>query len=381
MSGSTGASLAEAARRYREGDLEGAAACYRAEAATPADSPGRYAALLGLTRVWVELGRFEAAATACREAIACAPERPGPHGVLALALVSAGRLEEAATAAAAALERAPRDVLLLNLSASIALRRGHPGLAGAWSRAALARDPHDQRALADLAFASSASGGAEPLLDLERLLRVTRIATPDGFGSVDAFQRALTAAIVARVELKAPDADAPLVGGRRLPDLFALDPCWTQPLLAAFRSAVDGYIEGLAVDTAHPVRTGRPARLEFVGWVNVMADRDFERPHIHEGGWLSGVYYVETPPTSAAAKDPLGAEEPPGGALLLGGHHCEGPLRGALTKFVPCAGEIVLFPSYVCHRTVPFTGPGRRISIAFDVLRHPGARRVAGRPA
>jgi hypothetical protein len=29
---------------------------------------------------------------------------------------------------------------------------------------------------------------------------------------------------------------------------------------------------------------------------------------------------------------------------------------------------MVLFPSYFFHRTIPFSAPGTRISIAFDVL-------------
>ena len=30
---------------------------------------------------------------------------------------------------------------------------------------------------------------------------------------------------------------------------------------------------------------------------------------------------------------------------------------------------MLLFPSYMFHRTLPFTGAGERISVAFDVLR------------
>ena len=30
---------------------------------------------------------------------------------------------------------------------------------------------------------------------------------------------------------------------------------------------------------------------------------------------------------------------------------------------------MLLFPSYMFHRTLPFAGTGERISVAFDVLR------------
>ena len=37
----------------------------------------------------------------------------------------------------------------------------------------------------------------------------------------------------------------------------------------------------------------------------------------------------------------------------------------------PTEGLLVLFPSYLFHRTIPFSGDGTRISIAFDVIPSP----------
>jgi hypothetical protein len=34
----------------------------------------------------------------------------------------------------------------------------------------------------------------------------------------------------------------------------------------------------------------------------------------------------------------------------------------------PVAGELVLFPSYIWHGTVPFHGTDSRLTIAFDVV-------------
>jgi hypothetical protein len=34
----------------------------------------------------------------------------------------------------------------------------------------------------------------------------------------------------------------------------------------------------------------------------------------------------------------------------------------------PVAGELVLFPSYIWHGTVPFHGPDTRLTLAFDVV-------------
>jgi hypothetical protein len=363
---------------HRAGELEQAAACYRAAVARSTSPSERYAALLGVTRVSVDLGRYEAAADSCREAIECAPWHAGPHAVLAHALGSAGRLDEAAAAAAAALERAPHDRLVLNLSASLALRRGLPRAAMGWSRRALVLDPHDQRALSDLAFAAESLEAsldesreestsdplvAASLLDFPRLVRVADMPTPTAHPSIDAFNRGLAAAIVDAASLRAPAAGLPLVGGRRLPDTFGLAAAWVDPLREMLRTAVDGYLQNLSIAASHPVLTGRPPRTRYVSWANVMSSGDYERVHIHEGGWLSGTYYVEMPPSTDACADA------PGGALLLGGHHCETASRRPLLRIEPRPGQIILFPSYVSHRTEPFSGPGRRISVAFDVRR------------
>jgi hypothetical protein len=327
----------------------------------------RYAELLRLTRSWVEQGRLDAAAACCREAIECAPGRAGPHGVLANALALTGRLDEAAAAAAAALERAPRDPLMLHLSASIALQRSLPDAAIAWSRRALELDPHDQRALADLAFAMDCTGAdrdaapaAGPLLDLGRLVRVSDIDVPSD---------QIAASLLGAAALAPTSGAAPLAGGRRLNDLFSLTAPWVVPLRDALRAAVEGYVADLAVSGSHPVMTGRPAQRELTAWANVMSSGDHERPHIHEGAWLSGVYYVEMPAVTGQRSD-AGC-----GALLLGGHCSVPECERGLLRIEPRPGRIVLFPSYLCHRTEPFTGPGLRISIAFDVPRHPGARR------
>jgi len=45
-------------------------------------------------------------------------------------------------------------------------------------------------------------------------------------------------------------------------------------------------------------------------------------------------------------------------------HRVEPEIRA----YQPHDGLLVLFPSYFYHHTIPFTGSGRRISMAFDVL-------------
>jgi hypothetical protein len=38
-----------------------------------------------------------------------------------------------------------------------------------------------------------------------------------------------------------------------------------------------------------------------------------------------------------------------------------------LQRVCPQAGTLLLFPSYLFHRTLPYAGSGERISISFDL--------------
>jgi len=94
-------------------------------------------------------------------------------------------------------------------------------------------------------------------------------------------------------------------------------------------------------------------------WGTVLAPGGHQLPHLHPLAWLSGVYYVAVPPG-------LGDD----GALEFG----EPPTQFAL-KIEPerrrvsaRPGQLVLFPSWFWHRTLPFAQAGERISIAFDVM-------------
>ena len=43
------------------------------------------------------------------------------------------------------------------------------------------------------------------------------------------------------------------------------------------------------------------------------------------------------------------------------------PPDAALRHLCPKVGTLLLFPSYLFHRTLPYAGSGERISISFDL--------------
>jgi uncharacterized protein (TIGR02466 family) len=131
----------------------------------------------------------------------------------------------------------------------------------------------------------------------------------------------------------------------------------------SLRAATVAYSRTVADLSEHPFAAGRPRAAFFNVWCVVMERGGHQIPHIHPSAWLSGVYYPEVP-------DVIRDGDGPEGCLEFGG--AERPFPSKLSPRVvrvrPAEGLLVLFPSYFYHRTVPFDGAGRRVSVAFDLV-------------
>ena len=126
--------------------------------------------------------------------------------------------------------------------------------------------------------------------------------------------------------------------------------------------AVERYVERGPPASAHPFLASVPESVVVTAWAVVLERGGFQIPHVHPAGWLSGVYYVRVPAPPPGRPHEgwieFGQPDP-----ALGGE-ADPPTR----LLDPEVGSMVLFPSYVYHRTLPFDTPGPRISIAFDVM-------------
>lgn len=107
-----------------------------------------------------------------------------------------------------------------------------------------------------------------------------------------------------------------------------------------------------------------PETLEFTSsWYVKMQQGGHLSPHIHEIGWISGAVYLTMPANN-------GDE----GAFEYGTHGDGYPIQPSKTtadfptaNTLPKVGDIVLFPSSLFHRTIPFAADEQRICIAFDL--------------
>jgi hypothetical protein len=115
---------------------------------------------------------------------------------------------------------------------------------------------------------------------------------------------------------------------------------------------------------AHPWVAHAPAKWRVNAWGVVLESAGHQLAHVHPEAWMSGCYYVALPDSG------MGPEHGEDGWIEFGRpsgqlfHRAAAPVRAVQ----PLPGRLVLFPSYTFHRTIPFTGSGRRICIAFDVF-------------
>lgn len=104
-----------------------------------------------------------------------------------------------------------------------------------------------------------------------------------------------------------------------------------------------------------------PTELEFTSsWYVKMQQGGHLNGHIHEIGWISGAVYLAIPET----------ENEEEGAFEYGTHGDDYPQKhqNFPTKYIkPSVGDIVLFPSSLFHRTIPFNTNQERICVAFDL--------------
>ncbi|MEZ5648878.1 MAG: putative 2OG-Fe(II) oxygenase, partial [Alphaproteobacteria bacterium] len=130
------------------------------------------------------------------------------------------------------------------------------------------------------------------------------------------------------------------------------------------RREVDWYISELSKDVYPDFRKLIPHQYHINLWAVVIEKTGYQIPHLHSSGWLSGVFYLQIP-SSIRFDDNTQA-----GWIEFGKPGYDLPYQGdyPLLKIFPEAGKLILFPSYVFHRTIPTIGQDRRISVAFDIV-------------
>ncbi len=133
-----------------------------------------------------------------------------------------------------------------------------------------------------------------------------------------------------------------------------------QKLAALIRAKVKAYQQHFAGSDDEIIRLF-PKQLEFASsWYLRMKQGGYLTSHIHEEGWISGCVYLQLPDKQSGHE----------GSFEYGTDGDDYPRLhdGFPSQIVDQAvGDLVLFPSSLFHRTLPFYSDQERVCVAFDI--------------
>jgi len=288
------------------------------------------------------------------------PDQPGVTVQAAQLATSLGRGEEALAFATRAMQRAPLDlgVQLTMAEALLAAGRAEDAerLAGdirrKWSTSqhAIALQATAWRMLGDKRY--------RELYDYGSLVKATMLDTPSGWASLEAYVADVAAALSALHAFREHPFNQSLRHGSQAVDILQQE----HPALRALPQALDGPIRRRLQELGtgdDPVRARNRGTYAFQGmWSVKLRSGGYHVDHVHPQGWLSSACYVET-------VQPKGRE----GWIRFGQPGVKTQPSLDAEHFVePKPGMLVLFPSYMWHGTVPFSGEQSRLTFAFDLV-------------
>ena len=273
-----------------------------------------------------------------------------------------GKADESCDIYTRALKLSPGHYEALTGFAQAAIVAGRLADAQTVLQAALNQTPNNQFLLALVATVMRQSGGPyQRLYDYSRFVRAYDIVPPKGYETVQDFNRALKEKLnELHVYKHAPINQSLRQGTQTELDLSLID----DSILSGFFDAVDApirdYVKSIGFDAAHPLRRRNRGNYRVQGaWSVRLQETGHHVNHVHPMGWLSSAYYVDLPKQMS--------ETSKQGWIKFGEPNLDVD-QPAEHYVQPKAGRLVLFPSYMWHGTVPFTGPDTRLTLPFDVV-------------
>ena len=272
-------------------------------------------------------------------------------GYLAEALYCLERPDEALDAALRRLATSPADFSAIKVAARLLLARGEPDRL--WN---LCLDLRARGAWGS--WFSTVMVTAAAILGIDDELR-TLVDRPRWFSTrrlsgADTLNPGLAAELLA---LSSTGAEM------RVEGLEAIGGPATQRLLAQIRNAVEVYVAERETFANDPMIVRGPKDVSLHAWLITTHDEKHHNWHIHQAGWISGVYYVTVPAVQSGGDDRPGTIEFGPYPFVDG----ESGLAEHCWRVAPQPGLLILFPSYFAHRSRPTHVSDLRICVPFDV--------------
>ena len=301
-----------------------------------------------------------------RTALGAIPERADANAMLGRLLAKRGNFEESFLHFAAALKKEPGAGIYRNEFGYALMQGREYSQALAQFEAAQRLNGADQMALAGLCLAYRALGDSRygELFDFEKFVRVYPLTVPPGFPDIRAFNAALGEELLKLHTTTAEPLDQTLRQGTQTPGLlFARKGKMIEQVREQIAAAVADYIAAMESNPNHPLLSRKESAWSFThSWSCKLRSSGYHTNHVHPMGWISSAYYVSLP-------DELNDVSRRQGWLKFGESHLDLGSDGGPERYVkPEVGQLVLFPSYFWHGTVPFESRDNRLTIAFDVV-------------
>ena len=317
-------------------------------------APGAAAAHVFLGNVLSELGRAEDAVGSYRRAIAIDPSNADANVGLGHLLVSQGHYEEALTCFRTAAARAEELACLLHLGRHTDffadLERHEADLATDLECASLS------------AYAAYHLGRPDPHIYCPNPLDHVRITDRyTDSGTQGEFLRELIREASQLNAVWEPGGLATTRGFQTNSELFLSHSSALTRLKGDLVEELGRYFSEFG-QTGITLVKKWPTTTRLQGWFVRLVTGGHQHFHNHPYGWMSGCLYLQMPKLAPAGE----------GAIEFGLN------RGNYPKLSdkppptllhnPKPGQVVLFPSSLFHRTIPFHSDEERLCIAFDLL-------------
>lgn len=207
------------------------------------------------------------------------------------------------------------------------------------------------------------SASARRTIGLDDLLFNETLDPPEGWPSQDEFNAALAQELVRHPCLRYERYGSASEKTWRVEAPLRRDTPALNALVGLIESRLHRIVEKVA-NSDHPWAKALPAESFLRCWSVITESTGFENWHVHQFGWLSGVYYVQVPDSIAN-----GTSE--NGCLAFGLPDDLAGAAGSMafgeTLVRPRPGMMLTFPSHCYHRTYPHGTGEQRICFAFDL--------------
>ena len=314
-----------------------------------------------------EAGQSEQAILAFRQALTIDPKFVDGHVNLGNALRSLARIEDAYACYQQVAKLDPDNTQAHSSQASVLLEMGKPKEALEVCDQYLTRNPYNSllqaariatlRTLRDHEQLAS-------LTDLEQLIFAKKLLAPTGYADIQAFNEALSRHVLSHRSLAHAPTSHATRQGQHTGELLATPRGPMDDFEQLARAAMAEFLSSRSL----PYLQAPSATIRMNVWGVVMGEGGHQVPHIHPTAWISGVYYPKLPDKWITK---CNSGESNSGWIEFGRLGREFPcsVEPVVRMVRPEEGLMLLFPSYLYHRTIPLDTHEHRVSIAFDYTR------------